>query len=77
LQASNLRFALTEQPGYEKNGTGGKPAENLRNGKPSKTLRTDEGGMEIAAPCGREGGGAENPAGVRAGLANKSSTEKL
>jgi transposase-like protein len=36
-----MQAELTGQPGYEKNGTGGKPAENRRNGKPSKTLRTD------------------------------------
>jgi putative transposase len=57
MRAPNLRFALTEQPGYEKNGAGGKPAENRRNGRPSKALWTDQGAMEIEAPCGREGGG--------------------
>ncbi|MDR0474249.1 MAG: hypothetical protein LBH43_11335 [Treponema sp.] len=35
---SAVRLALGEQPGYEKNGAGGKPAGNRRNGKPSKTL---------------------------------------
>jgi transposase-like protein len=55
MQASNLRFALTEQLGYEKNGTGGKPTENRRNGKSSKTLRTDQGAMEIKVPRDREG----------------------
>jgi transposase-like protein len=55
MQASNLRFALTEQLGYEKNGTGDKPTENRRNGKSSKTLRTDQGAMEIEVPRDREG----------------------
>jgi hypothetical protein len=38
---------LVKQPGYGKNGTGGKPAENRRNGKPIKTLQADQGPMEI------------------------------
>jgi hypothetical protein len=38
MRVSNLRFALTERFGYEKNGAGGKPAENRRSGKSSKTL---------------------------------------
>jgi transposase-like protein len=56
VRAQNLRFALTEQPGYGKNSTGGKPAENRRNGRPGKTLRTGQREMEIEAPRGREGG---------------------
>jgi hypothetical protein len=56
MQASNLRFALTEQLGYEKNGTGDKPTQNRRNGKSSKTLRTNQSAMEIEIPRDREGG---------------------
>jgi transposase-like protein len=51
-----MQAELTEQLGYEKNGTGGKPTENRRNGKSSKTLRTDQGAMEIEVPRDREGG---------------------
>jgi transposase-like protein len=40
VRTLSLRFVLTEQLSYEKNSTGGKPAENRRNGKSSKTLRT-------------------------------------
>jgi transposase-like protein len=50
-----MRAELTEQLGYEKNGTGGKPTENRRNGKSGKTLRTDQGAMEIEVPRDREG----------------------
>jgi transposase-like protein len=46
---------LTEQIGYEKNESGEKPTENRRNGKSSKTLRTDQGPMEIAVPRDRNG----------------------
>jgi transposase-like protein len=55
MQASNLRFALTEQIGYEKSESGEKPNGNRRNGKSSKTLRTDQGPMEIAVPRDRDG----------------------
>jgi transposase-like protein len=55
MRASNLRFALTKQLGYEKNGAGDKPTGNRRNGKSGKTLRTDQGQMEIEVPRDREG----------------------
>jgi transposase-like protein len=50
-----MQAELTEQLGYGKNGTGGKPTENRRNGKPSKALRTGQGAMEIEVPRDREG----------------------
>jgi transposase-like protein len=50
-----MQAELTEQLGYEKNGAGDKPTENRRNGKSSKTLRPDQGPMEVEAPRDREG----------------------
>ena len=50
-----MQAELTEQIGYEKNETGEKPTENRRNGKSSKTLRTDQGPMEIEVPRDRDG----------------------
>ena len=50
-----MRAELTEQLGYEKNGIGDKPTENRRNGTSRKTLRTDQGPMEIEVPRDREG----------------------
>jgi transposase-like protein len=50
-----MQAELTEQLGYEKNGAGDKPTENRRNGKSSKTLRTDQGPMEVEVPRDREG----------------------
>ena len=55
MQASNRWFALTEQIGYEKSEAGEKGTENRRNGKSTKTLRTDQGPMEIEVPRDREG----------------------
>jgi transposase-like protein len=55
MQASNLRFALTKQISYEKSESGEKPSGNRRNGKSSKTLRTDQWPMEIAVPRERDG----------------------
>jgi transposase-like protein len=46
---------LAKQLGYEKNSAGGKPAENRRNGKSSKTLRADQGAMEIKASAAVKG----------------------
>ena len=46
---------LTGQIGYEKNEAGEKATTNRRNGKSTKTLRTDQGPMEIAVPRDREG----------------------
>ena len=50
-----MQAELTEQIGCEKSGAGEKPTGNRRNGKPSKTLRTDQGPMEIAVPRDRDG----------------------
>jgi transposase-like protein len=55
MQASNQRFALTEQLGYEKSGQGVKGTANRRNGKSIKTLRTDQGPMAIEVPRDRDG----------------------
>jgi transposase-like protein len=55
MEASNRRFALTGQPGYEKSGRGEKETANRRNGKTSKTLRTDRGPLEIDVPRDRAG----------------------
>ena len=46
---------LTEQIGCEKSEPGGKPSGSRRNGKPPKTLRADQGPMEIEVPRDREG----------------------
>src|SRR5215469_2564191 len=46
---------LTEQIGYEKSESGEKATENRRNGKSIKTLRTDQGPMEIEIPRDRSG----------------------
>ena len=50
-----MEAELTEQIGYEKSETGEKETTNRRNGKSSKTLRTDQGPMEIAVPRDRDG----------------------
>jgi transposase-like protein len=50
-----MQTELTEQIGYEKSESGEKPSGNRRNGKSSKTLRTDQGPMEIAVPRDRDG----------------------
>ena len=50
-----MQAELTEQIGYPKSETGEKPTENRRNGKSSKTLRTDQGPMEIKVPRDRDG----------------------
>ena len=46
---------MTEQIGYPKSESGEKPTGNRRNGKSSKTLRTDQGPMEIDVPRDRDG----------------------
>jgi transposase-like protein len=51
-----MQAELTEQIGYEKNQSGEKPSGNRRNGKSTKTLRTDQGPMEIEVPRDRDGG---------------------
>jgi transposase-like protein len=50
-----MQAELTEQLGYEKNGTGEKQTDNRRNGKSTKTLRTDQGPMDITVPRDRNG----------------------
>ena len=50
-----MQAELTEQLGYEKSESGEKQTENRRNGKTAKTLRTDQGPMEIEVPRDRDG----------------------
>ena len=50
-----MQAELTEQIGYEKSESGEKQTENRRNGKSTKTLRTDQGPIEIEVPRDREG----------------------
>jgi transposase-like protein len=50
MRASNFRFALIWQIGYEKNEAGEKPGGNHGNGNLSKTLRTRQEPMEIFMP---------------------------
>jgi transposase-like protein len=50
-----MRAELTEQLGFEKSESGEKQTSNRRNGKATKTLRTDQGPMEIEVPRDREG----------------------
>jgi transposase-like protein len=50
-----MQAELTEQIGYDKNESGEKPNGNRRNGKTSKTLRTDQVPMEIEVPRDRDG----------------------
>ena len=50
-----MQAELTDQLGYEKSKSGEKQTENRSNGKTSKTLRTDQGLMEIEVPRDRDG----------------------
>jgi transposase-like protein len=50
-----MQRELSEQIGYEKSESGEKASANRRNGKSSKTLRTDQGSMEIEVPRDRDG----------------------
>jgi len=50
-----MQAEMTEQIGYPKSEAGEKPTDNRRNGKSSKTLRTDQGPMEIEVPRDRDG----------------------
>ena len=50
-----MQAELTEQLGYEKSESGQKQTENRRNGKSTKTLRTDQGPMDITVPRDRDG----------------------
>ncbi|MCX7656091.1 MAG: IS256 family transposase, partial [Treponemataceae bacterium] len=50
-----MEAELSEHVGYEKHDQSEKQTENRRNGKTKKTLRTDQGPLEIAIPRDREG----------------------
>jgi transposase-like protein len=50
-----MEAELTEQIGYGRSESGEKATSNRRNGKSPKTLRTDQGPMEIAVPRDRDG----------------------
>jgi len=50
-----MQAEITGQLGYEKNQPGEKETANRRNGTSSKTLRTDQGPMEIEVPRDRNG----------------------
>jgi putative transposase len=50
-----MQAEMTEQLGYDKNGTGEKPSPNRRNGSSKKTLRSDQGPLEIEVPRDRAG----------------------
>jgi len=50
-----MQSELTEQIGYEKNELGEKTTDNRHNGKSMKTLRTDQGTMEIEVLRDRNG----------------------
>jgi transposase-like protein len=50
-----MQAELTEELGYEKSESGSKETGNRRNGKTSKTIRTDQGPMDIEVPRDRNG----------------------
>ena len=50
-----MQAEMTEQIGYEKNDQEKKATSNRRNGKTKKTLRTDQGPLEVAIPRDRDG----------------------
>jgi len=50
-----MQAEMTEQLGYEKSDQSKKPTENRRNGKSSKTLRSDQGPLNIEVPRDRKG----------------------
>ena len=50
-----LESELTEQLGYEKHSPTGKNSGNSRNGKSHKTLKNDNGEIEITVPRDRNG----------------------
>ena len=50
-----MQAEMTEQLGYDKNGTGEKPNSNRRNGTSKKTLRSDQGPLEVDVPRDRNG----------------------
>ena len=50
-----MQAEMTEQLGYEKSDQSKKDTENRRNGKTTKTLRTEQGPLEIEIPRDRAG----------------------
>lgn len=54
LLETALNSELTEHLGYEKNALSGKNNSNFRNGKSHKTLKTDQGNMELSIPRDRQ-----------------------
>ena len=54
LVESALGAELTHHLGYDKHELGEKPSENRRNGASKKTLRSDQGPIEIEVPRDRE-----------------------
>ena len=50
-----MQAEMTEQLGYEKNDQEAKPSGNRRNGKSKKTLRSDQGPLDIEVPRDRAG----------------------
>ena len=50
-----MQVEITEEIGYEKSASGEKETSNRRNGKTTKTLRTEQGPMEIEVPRDRDG----------------------
>jgi putative transposase len=50
-----MQAEMTEHLGYESGDKGEKKADNRRNGKSKKTLRSDQGPLEIEVPRDREG----------------------
>jgi hypothetical protein len=53
-EASNLRFALTEHPGYEKNDNAGDHSGDSRNGRSEKTVFTENQEAVIQIPRDRD-----------------------
>jgi transposase-like protein len=50
-----MEAELTHELGYPKSGQGEKPTPDRRNGRTRKTLRTDQGPMEVEMPRDRDG----------------------
>jgi len=50
-----MQAEMTDQLGYDKNEQGEKPSSNRRNGSSKKTLRSEQGPLEIEVPRDREG----------------------
>lgn len=54
LVESAMGAELSGHLGYEKNAAGEKPSENRRNGSSSKTVRSDQGPLELEVPRDRD-----------------------